>query len=191
MLCYCNKYIVMQYDCYVTMEMQQTHYYTTVTITWLWKCNILIVTQQELLRHYGNAIWCINHVTTENVICHNMVYPVTWHSIVIDLWITLYKPNCSVNDYLRHIFYSLYKNEKSQCVITVDDSQSQQSFCEVLRSCLDAVTTYNSVTHPYLMCTARVPQSRRHVARTPAEPKELPSVYNHIIQQTSLLKALS
>jgi hypothetical protein len=36
----------MQYDCYVIMEMQQTH-----------------VTQQELLRYYGNAIWCIDHVT--------------------------------------------------------------------------------------------------------------------------------
>jgi hypothetical protein len=60
----------MQYDCYVTMEMQHTHYYTTVTITLLWKCNILIVTQQEMLRHYGNAIWCIDHVTTENLICH-------------------------------------------------------------------------------------------------------------------------
>jgi hypothetical protein len=28
----------------------------------LWKCNKLIVTQQELLRYYGNAIWCIDHV---------------------------------------------------------------------------------------------------------------------------------
>jgi hypothetical protein len=30
----------MQYDCYVTMEMHQTHCYTTGTITSLWKCNI-------------------------------------------------------------------------------------------------------------------------------------------------------
>jgi hypothetical protein len=30
----------MQYDCYVTKEMQQTHCYTTGTITSLWKCNI-------------------------------------------------------------------------------------------------------------------------------------------------------
>jgi hypothetical protein len=36
----------MQYDCYVTMEMQE-----------------LIVTQQALLRYFGNAIWCIDHVT--------------------------------------------------------------------------------------------------------------------------------
>jgi hypothetical protein len=42
---------------YITMEMQQNSLFTTVTITLLWKCNILIVTQQELLRHYGNAIW--------------------------------------------------------------------------------------------------------------------------------------
>jgi hypothetical protein len=61
----------MQCDCYVTMEMQQTHCYTTGTITLLWKCSILIVTQQELLRYYGNAIWCIDHVTKENRICHN------------------------------------------------------------------------------------------------------------------------
>jgi hypothetical protein len=58
------------YDCYVTMEMQQTHCYTTGTITFLWKCNKLIVTQQELLCFYGNAIWCIDHVTKENIICH-------------------------------------------------------------------------------------------------------------------------
>jgi hypothetical protein len=64
----------MQYDCYVTMEMQQTNCYTTGTITLLWKCNILIITQQELLRHYGNAIWCIDHVTKENLICHNIMY---------------------------------------------------------------------------------------------------------------------
>jgi hypothetical protein len=63
----------MQYDCYVTMEMQQTHCHTTGTITLLWKCNILIVTQQELLRYYGNAIWCIDHVTKENLICHNII----------------------------------------------------------------------------------------------------------------------
>jgi hypothetical protein len=63
----------MQYDCYVTMEMQQTHCHTTGTITSLWKCNILIVTQQELLRCYGNAIWCIDHVTKENLICYNII----------------------------------------------------------------------------------------------------------------------
>jgi hypothetical protein len=30
----------MQYDCYVTMEMQQSRCYTTGTITSLWKCSI-------------------------------------------------------------------------------------------------------------------------------------------------------
>jgi hypothetical protein len=39
------------------------------TVTLLWKCNKLIVTQQELLRYYGNAIWCIDHATEENLIC--------------------------------------------------------------------------------------------------------------------------
>jgi hypothetical protein len=43
-----------------------------MTVTLLWKCNELIVTQPELLRYYGNAIWCIDHVTKENLICHNM-----------------------------------------------------------------------------------------------------------------------
>jgi hypothetical protein len=41
MLCYCNKSIVMQYDCYVTMEMQQTHCHTTGTVTLLWKYNMV------------------------------------------------------------------------------------------------------------------------------------------------------
>jgi hypothetical protein len=35
------------------------------TVTLLWKCNKLIVTQQELLRYYGNAIGCIGHATKE------------------------------------------------------------------------------------------------------------------------------
>jgi hypothetical protein len=33
----------------------------------------LIITQQELLRYHGNAIWCIDHVTKENLICHIML----------------------------------------------------------------------------------------------------------------------
>jgi hypothetical protein len=37
-----------------------------MTVTLLWKCNKLIVTQQELLRYYGNAIWCIDHVTIDS-----------------------------------------------------------------------------------------------------------------------------
>jgi hypothetical protein len=41
-----------------------------MTVTLLWQCNKLIVTQQELLRYYGNAIWCIDHVTKANLICH-------------------------------------------------------------------------------------------------------------------------
>jgi hypothetical protein len=32
---YCNNSIVMQYDCYVTMEMQRTYCYATGTITLL------------------------------------------------------------------------------------------------------------------------------------------------------------
>jgi hypothetical protein len=31
----------------------------------------LTVMQQALLRYYGNAIWCIDHVTKENLTCHN------------------------------------------------------------------------------------------------------------------------
>jgi hypothetical protein len=37
-LCHCNKSIVMQYDCHVTMEMQQTHCHATVPVALLWKC---------------------------------------------------------------------------------------------------------------------------------------------------------
>jgi hypothetical protein len=33
----------------------------------------LVVTQQELLRYYGNAIWCIDHATKENPTCHNIL----------------------------------------------------------------------------------------------------------------------
>jgi hypothetical protein len=31
----------------------------------------LVVTQQALSRYHGNAIWCIDHVTKESLICHN------------------------------------------------------------------------------------------------------------------------
>jgi hypothetical protein len=31
-------------------------------------------TQQELLRYHGNAIWCIDHVTKKNLICHNIIH---------------------------------------------------------------------------------------------------------------------
>jgi hypothetical protein len=58
-------------NCYVTMEMTQTRCYATGIVMLLWKCNKLIITQQELLRHHGNAIWCIDNVTKENLICHN------------------------------------------------------------------------------------------------------------------------
>jgi hypothetical protein len=47
-----------------------SHCYAKGTVTLLWKCNKLIITQQELLRYHGNAIWCIAHVTKENLICH-------------------------------------------------------------------------------------------------------------------------
>jgi hypothetical protein len=39
----------------------------------LWKRPKLTVMQQALLRYYGNAIWCIDHVTKENLICHNTI----------------------------------------------------------------------------------------------------------------------
>jgi hypothetical protein len=35
-----------------------------MTVTLLWKCNELIVTQQELLRYYSNA--------TKDLTCHNI-----------------------------------------------------------------------------------------------------------------------
>jgi hypothetical protein len=35
-----------------------------MTVTLLWKCNELIVTQQELLRDYSNA--------TKDLTCHNI-----------------------------------------------------------------------------------------------------------------------
>jgi hypothetical protein len=54
----------MQYDCYITMEMQRTYCYATGTITLLWKCNKLTVMQQALLRYYGNAV--------KDLTCHNI-----------------------------------------------------------------------------------------------------------------------
>jgi hypothetical protein len=36
-----------------------------MTVTLLWKCNELIVTQQELLRYYSNA--------TTDLTCHNTI----------------------------------------------------------------------------------------------------------------------
>jgi hypothetical protein len=29
--------------------------------------------QQALARYHGNAIWCIDHVTKENLICHSII----------------------------------------------------------------------------------------------------------------------
>jgi hypothetical protein len=43
-----HKSIVMSPDCYVTMEMYQTHCHAT-----------------ELLRYYGNATGCMGHATKE------------------------------------------------------------------------------------------------------------------------------
>jgi hypothetical protein len=45
--------------------MQQTHCHATVPVTLLWKCYKLTVTQQALLRYYGNAI--------KDLTCHSMV----------------------------------------------------------------------------------------------------------------------
>jgi hypothetical protein len=54
-----------------------------ITVTSLWKCNELIVTQQEPLRYHGNAIWCIDHVTKENLICHNYILAVNHYGPTI------------------------------------------------------------------------------------------------------------
>jgi len=55
------------------MEMPQTHCYATGTVTLLWKCHKLVVMQQALSRYYGNATGCTDHVTKENLICHNII----------------------------------------------------------------------------------------------------------------------
>jgi len=62
-------------QCCVTMEMQQTHCYATGTVTLLWKWHKLVVMQQALSRYYGNATGCTDHVTKENLICHNTFIP--------------------------------------------------------------------------------------------------------------------
>jgi hypothetical protein len=54
------------------MEMLKLIVMQQALFTLLWKCNKVIITQQELLRYHGNAIWCIDHVTKENLICHNI-----------------------------------------------------------------------------------------------------------------------
>jgi hypothetical protein len=66
LLRYCNKSIVMPQDCYVTVEMLQTHCYATRTVTLLWKYNKLIVMPQELLRYYG--------YTTNSLLCNRNCY---------------------------------------------------------------------------------------------------------------------
>jgi hypothetical protein len=33
----------------------------------------LTVIQQALPRYHGNAIWCTDHVTKENLTCHNII----------------------------------------------------------------------------------------------------------------------
>jgi hypothetical protein len=44
----------------------------TITVTLLWKLPKLTVMQQAPSRYYGNATRCTDHVTTENLICHNI-----------------------------------------------------------------------------------------------------------------------
>jgi hypothetical protein len=48
-----------------------------MTVMLLWKCNKLIVTQHELLRYYGNAIYSVLHGNATNSLLHNMNYYVT------------------------------------------------------------------------------------------------------------------
>jgi hypothetical protein len=43
----------------------------------------LIVIQQALLRYYGNAIWCIDHVTKVNLICHNIYIYYTYMCVYV------------------------------------------------------------------------------------------------------------
>jgi hypothetical protein len=50
--------------------LQKIHFYA-IGLAFLWKCNKLIVTQQELLRYYGISIWCVGHSIKENQICNN------------------------------------------------------------------------------------------------------------------------
>jgi hypothetical protein len=45
----------------------------TIAVTLLWKRPKLIAMQQALSRYYGNAIWCTDHVTKENLTCHNIM----------------------------------------------------------------------------------------------------------------------
>jgi hypothetical protein len=44
-----------------------------MTVTLLWKCNELTVTQQELLRYYSNA--------TKDLTCHNMFVHIHAYSV--------------------------------------------------------------------------------------------------------------
>jgi hypothetical protein len=45
-----------------------------MTVTLLWKCNELIVTQQELLRYYSNA--------TTDLTCHNIINLLTRETLL-------------------------------------------------------------------------------------------------------------
>jgi hypothetical protein len=82
----CNRH------CYVTMEMHQTHCYATVTAMLLWKWHKLVAMQQALSRYYGNAIWCIDHVTKENLICHSM-----YEKIAVCAYVE-YQPTSTIHD---------------------------------------------------------------------------------------------
>jgi hypothetical protein len=88
------------------MEILKSHCYATGIVTLLWKCIKLIVTQQELSRYYGNAIWCIGHATKENPICHN---------IYIYIYIYIY-----IHTYIHtYIFFATIYSHESQCNVHI------------------------------------------------------------------------
>jgi hypothetical protein len=69
----------------------------------------LIVMQQALLRYYGNATWCIDHVTKENLICRNInvglvymgQYSLFLYSRFWNCWTNLVEKKIAVRRYME------------------------------------------------------------------------------------------
>jgi hypothetical protein len=88
------------------------------TVTLLWKCNKLIVTQQELLRYYGNTIGCIRHATKETP---NMPHYVS--IIGSELWLSSHL--CSEGKISR-------PEEKSE---RYENTAVRWKFCVIIKRC--------------------------------------------------------
>jgi predicted Zn-dependent protease len=95
----------MQYDCYITMEMQQTHCYTTGTITLLWKCY-----QRPNMSQYSNVQNISDGNVSGNYVSLCIIFHVT--SVYVSVYFLVF--------YLKHSVLNVAVCWLSRLVTTVD-----------------------------------------------------------------------